>query len=317
LSFCTEGTIVKNLLGWLGLMAVLVGGVMPGMAVARAAHVDSAFGDELIGKLGYPLVEIYAGPGGVDAPDWLAPGPVHVRLSIADGYIGYVNIVRPPDGLDPLLEQPQMMLAGAHDLAQAGWTYFGGTNTPAPGETASFLISLAPGAYRIAASYYSAGDPSDEVMTLSSLTVGGGSTPLPTPADMAGPAADVTLTMTDDLRYVITPDAVPSGPHIWKLENTGTRHAHHVVLFRVPAGYSDEEIVAEYQKLKDGESPAAGSFVSQVSWAGYAAMQSAGTVTWMEFDFEPGTYAAICFILDPDTELPHVLDGMVTQFVVR
>jgi hypothetical protein len=153
-------------------------------------------------------------------------------------------------------------------------------------------------------------------MTLTPLTVGG-ATPQAAPADMAGPAADVTQTMTDDLRYVITPDAVPSGPHIWKLENTGTIHAHHVVLFRVPAGYSDEDIVAEYQKLKDGESPAAGSFVSQVSWAGYAAMQSAGTVTWTEFNFEPGTYAAICFILDPDTELPHVLDGMVTQFVVE
>ena len=307
---------MKKVVGWLSLVAMLVMGAMPGLAAARAAQVDSAVSDELISRLGYPLVEIHAGPEGVDAPVWIAPGPVHVRLSVADGYIGYVNIVRPPDGLDPVLEEPQMLLAGAHDLAQAGWTYFGGTNTPSPGETASFVISLAPGEYRVAASYYTAGDPSDEVMALSRLTVGG-ATPAALPVDMTGPAADVTLTMTDDLRYLVTPDAVPRGPHIWKLENTGTIHAHHVVIFRVPAGYSDEEIVAEYQKLKDGESPAPGSFVSQLSWAAYAAMQSAGTVTWTEFDFEPGTYAAICFNLDPDSRQPHVLEGMVTQFVVE
>jgi hypothetical protein len=50
---------------------------------------------------------------------------------------------------------------------------------------------------------------------------------------------------------------------------------------------------------------------------GYAALQSGGYTTWQEFDLEPGTYAITCFIIDPATGVPHLLDGMVTTFVVE
>ncbi len=302
-------------------MAVIAS-ALPGAVTAQGAQIDSAFSDELISKLGYPLVEVHVGPDGIEAPDALAPGIYHMRLSAAEDFIGYMNIVQPPTGLDQQAEEEQMMLAGQQDLPQEGWTYFGGTNTPNPGETASFVIELTPGDYRIAASYYSPVEGgADEVMRLKPLSVTGDATPIATPAATpiaaSGPAADITLTMTDDLQYLITPGTIPAGPHIWKFENTGSHHAHHIVIFGIPDGITEEEMIAEYEMLMAGGTPAADSFIPQLVWAGYGALQSGGTVTLTEFDFEPGTYAAICFIFDESTGRPHVLDGMVTTFIVE
>jgi hypothetical protein len=50
---------------------------------------------------------------------------------------------------------------------------------------------------------------------------------------------------------------------------------------------------------------------------GYAALQSGGTTTWQEFDLDPGSYAVLCFIVDPETGVPHLMDGMVKTFTVE
>jgi hypothetical protein len=304
------------------LVMAFIASALPGPAVAQGAQIESAFSDELISQLGFPLVDIHVGPDGIEAPGHLAPGLYHVRLSAAEDFIGYMNIVQSPAGLDQQTEEGQMMLAGQQDLPQEGWTYFGGTNTPNPGETASFVIDLAPGEYRVAASYYSPMEGAgDEVMRLKPLSVSGNATPVAppaaTPVVASGPPADVTLTMTDDLQYLITLGTVPVGPNIWKFENTGTHHAHHVVIFGIPDGITEEDMVTEYEMLMAGGTPADGSFIPELVWAGYGALQSGGTVTWTELDFQPGTYAAICFIFDAGTGRPHVLDGMVTTFVVE
>jgi hypothetical protein len=317
-----EETTVRIVAGLLCALVALVASALPGSAVAQGPQIESAFSDELISRLGLPLVEVRVGPDGIEAPDSLSAGLYHVRLSAAADYIGYVNIVQPPAGLDTAAEEAQMMLAGQQDLPQAGWTYFGGTNTPNPGEPASFVINLVPGDYRIAASYYSATDNGeDEVMRLNSLSVTGGASPVASPvaspAVNSDPVADVTLTMTDDLQYIISPEQVPTGPHIWKFENVGSHHAHHVVIFNVPDGLAEDAIIAEYENLMAGGTPAPESFLTQLVWSGYGALQSGGTVTWTEFNFQPGTYAAICFIFDESTGRPHVLDGMVTTFVVE
>ncbi len=132
----------------------------------------------------------------------------------------------------------------------------------------------------------------------------------------AAPLADVTLEMTDDLEYIVTPDPVPTGPQIWEFTNTGMRSAHHVVMFRVPEGTTSEQIVTEFSAMMSG-TPAAGEpLMAQVAWVGYAALQSGGQTTWAEFNLKPATYAVICYILDPATGRPHVIDGMATVFTV-
>jgi hypothetical protein len=43
------------------------------------------------------------------------------------------------------------------------------------------------------------------------------------------PAVDVTLEMTDDPEYIVSPGVVPAGPQIWKITNTRMQPNHYVV----------------------------------------------------------------------------------------
>jgi hypothetical protein len=133
-------------------------------------------------------------------------------------------------------------------------------------------------------------------------------------AALAVPHAGVVLEMTDDLEYIVTPDPIPAGPQIWEFTNTGMHSAHHVVMFRVPDGTTSDQIVTEFSAIMTGTPIAGEPLMAQFAWVGYAALQSGGQVTWAEFDLEPATYAVICFIVDPATGRPHVLDGMATVF---
>jgi hypothetical protein len=280
------------------------------------AEIDPAFSDTLIRELGYPEVTVEVGPEGVSAPAELPAGLHLVTLVAEAGLIGYVDIMQPPPGLSEEEATQIAFDAAVNDLAQADWVYLGGTNTPNPDENASFVIDLRPGEYQWAASSYGEGG-ADEIMYLSPLTVTAvDATPV---ADVAVDAVDagVVLEMTDDLEYILTPDTVPAGPQIWEFSNTGMHSAHHVVMFRVPDGTTSEQIVTEFSTMMSGTPPAGEPLMAQVAWVGYAALQSGGQTTWAEFDLDPATYAVICFIIDPVTGRPHVLDGMATVFGVE
>lgn len=295
------------------LAVVVILAAAPAVTTAQM-EAESAFDDTLIRELGYPEVTVEVGPDGVTAPAELAAGLYLVTLVPVEREAAYVNIMQPPPGLSDE-EATQLALdAAASDLAQADWVYLGGTNNFEPGPV-SFVIDLPPGDFRWAASSYSEGG-ADEVMHLAPLTVtAGDATPVATP--IAAPEADVVLEMTDELEYIVTPDPVPAGPRLWEMTNTGMHSAHHVVMVTVPAGTTSEQIVDEFASLMAGTPPAGEPLLAQMVGVGYAALQSGGTTTWNAFDLEPGSYAVICFIIDPVTGRPHALDGMATVFAVE
>jgi hypothetical protein len=312
-----KAVTVRLVYRYLFLFLVLAGGIVPSVATAQDGEIDGRFSDVLISELGYPLVDVHVGPDGIDAPSELAPGYYHVRLTSEEPYVGYLNIVQVPEGLTQEEEEEQALLAGAWDLPQEGWTYFGGTNTAGPGEPVSFAIELAEGEYKFAAFYYEPYGPEggEEVMRLAPLTVSADAgTPV---ADQVAPEEAVTLEMTDDLQYIVTPATIEAGPQIWKLENTGTERSHHIVIMGVPEGTTADDILAEFHGLMMGTPPAEDSVMAGTGPFAYGAMQSGGTVTYTEFDFEPGTYAVICYIMDDEQSMPHVMDGMVTIFNVE
>ncbi|MBA2276368.1 MAG: hypothetical protein H0W06_01280 [Chloroflexia bacterium] len=291
-----------------------------------AQQVDSSFSETIIGGLGYPEIEVSVGPDGVTAPSELAASIYLVRLSAASGYSGYLDFMQPPAGLSED-EATELALAAARDdLAQAGWGYAGGNNTFEDGVATVFLIDLAPGEYQIAASYYAPDEGSEEIMQLLPLTVTEGAvatpgatppaSPVASPVATGEPPATVTLEMTDQLQYIVTPDPVPAGPNLWELTNTGEQQSHHVVMVRLPETVTVEQIVGEFNAMMSGTPPTGESVFAQFTFVGYAALQSGGATTWIELDLEPGTYAAICFIIDPATGRPHAMDGMVTTFTV-
>lgn len=297
-------------LAFCALVLALVG-TAAAPAAAQDQGIQPAFGDSILRTLGYHEVAITVSPEGVEAPATLEAGYHLVTLSASEGYAAYVDFMQPPAGLSKDEATELALAAAVNDLAQEGWVYAGGNNTF--GEPVSFIVDLAPGEYRIAASYYTLG-AEDEVMRLLPLTVTEPGTPA---ADAAGePPASVTLEETDELRYHVSPDPVPAGANVWKIANTGERHPHHVVMSRVPDGVTADAIVDEFTSLFAGTPPAGEPLAAQFVWVGYAALQSGGQTTWIELDLTPGTYAVVCFIVDPHTDRPHVLDGMATVFIV-
>jgi hypothetical protein len=294
---------------FVGVLALIGSMVAP----VSAQEIDSAFSDTIIKTLGYPEVQVEVSEAGVSAPSTLAEGYYLFTLSAVGDNIAYLDIVQPPAALSPDQELSLMLDAGRNDLAQPDWVYAGGTNTPNPGETASFIIYLAAGDYKLAASYYGPEQGSEEIMKLVPLTV----TPATSsPAATAEPAATVTLEETDDLRYILDTETIPAGPQIWKITNTGMHHAHHVVMVRIPDGVTADQIIAEFGVMMSGTPTAEPGLFSQFTWVAYAALQSGGQTTWAEFNLKPGTYATICFIFDLATGQPHALNGMVTTFTV-
>ncbi len=84
----------------------------------------------------------------------------------------------------------------------------------------------------------------------------------------------------------------------------------------IPDGISAEEIVTDVAALFSGTLPATEPLFTQFTGVGYAALQSGGQTTWVEFDLAPGSYVVYCLIIDPMNGVPHILDGMVTVFTV-
>jgi hypothetical protein len=294
--------------------------VIVGSAISAdaQANIDSAFSDSIVSTLGYPELPVTVGPDGIEAPGSVAAGYYLVRFSATDDYIGYLDIVQTPNGLSEQDLVAQALAAGRDDLPQAGWTYFGGTNTPGVHEAASFIIRLEPGDYKIAASYYGEAEGAEEHMALAPLTVtAAAASPVATPGASVEPAAAVTLEETDNLQYIVTPAEVPAGPQVWKIANTGEHHAHHVVMVRVPDGATAPQIVQEFNAIMSGTPMAGEPLMAQFVWVGYAALQSGDQTTWAEFDLKPATYAVICYIFDEATGRPHAADGMVTVFTVK
>ncbi len=300
----------------LAALLLTVGG-RAAMAQDDQVRVDSAFSDTIVSTLGYTELNVTVGPDGIAAPSEAAAGYYLVKLSAMDDFIGYLDIVKTPDGLSEQQLTDQALAAGRDDMPQAGWTYLGGTNTPGAGESASFIIRLEPGAYHLAASYYAEAEGSEEHMALAPLTVTAAGASSPTSSQAATPPATVTLEETDNLQYLVTPGDIPAGPQVWKIANTGSQHAHHVVMVRIPDGATSQQIVQEFNALMSGTPIAGHPLFDKFIWTGYAALQSGGQTTWAEFDLKPATYAVVCFIIDEHTGRPHAADGMVTVFTVQ
>ncbi|MCC6705380.1 MAG: hypothetical protein IT334_10920 [Thermomicrobiales bacterium] len=282
--------------------------------VAAAQEGFTGYSNEILSKAGYPDLFVTVGPSGLEAPDTLEAGFYYVTLSaeVAE-QVAYMNIVIPPAGLTDDEVNAQLLEAGNGDVVRHGWNFIGGTNTPNPGQTASFVLELKEGEYLIGASYYSVeANGADEVMLTSPLTV----TARVSDDIQTVPEATVKVEMTDELRYIVTPDPVAAGPQVWEITNTGVHHSHHVVMVGVPEGTTAEQIISEAQSMFAGTPAAGPGLFAQFTPGGYAALQSGGNTTWVEFDLTPGTWALICFIMEDGVFQPHLLEGMVTVFTV-
>lgn len=279
---------------------------------AADATTAPAFGADVLRNFGLPEVSVTAGPDGVSAPAELPAGPVLITLSAPAPWVAYVDVLRPPEGISGEDATRAALDAAQIDLAQPDWSYFGGTNTPVEGGSASFALDLAPGIYSWAVSCYAEIPGGEETMQLLPLTVTG---------EQVAPAEipfTVDLRAEDGLRFTVAPDPAPSGPAVWRFVNASANPAaqHHAVLWRAPEGATPGAIVEGFGSLVSGTPSLGVEVVARLEWVGYFALQSSGTATWAEFDLAPGTYAVTSFVVESETSRPQVLDGMATVFRV-
>jgi hypothetical protein len=176
------------------------------------------------------------------------------------------------------------------------WAWFGGVDDTAPGRRAQALLDLAPGEARV----------------LVPLTIVPG--PATPPVASAEPSADATIQM-QEYAYVGLPARVAPGRRVWKITNAGTM-PHEFYVAKAPDGTTLEQVQSAFSQ-PPGASPAPGGFdPSTLASLGGMAGLSPRRVGWAVLDLEAGTYVAFCFYPDPQTGVPHAVEGMVAVFTV-
>jgi hypothetical protein len=129
------------------------------------------------------------------------------------------------------------------------------------------------------------------------------------------PTANVTVEM-GEFFFKGLDQGVSSGSQLWEVKNTGEQ-PHMLVLAQVPEGTTMDQIVATAEQAETGTpqagaiSPADLTFVPDSVF-----LQSSGQTLWLPVNLSAGSYAALCFVTDPNTGKAHVTEGMVSIFTV-
>lgn len=135
------------------------------------------------------------------------------------------------------------------------------------------------------------------------------------PATLPEPESNATFTIGE---YVINLSAgeLTTGENLVKIENIGVQ-PHFVEVSKVPDGTANENIEATIAGFMGGTPEAEPLAEEDFVTVGTSSDQSGQTTIWTTFTFDqPGTYAALCWIPDPESMMPHAFMGMHTVFEV-
>lgn len=277
-----------------------------GVAVAQES---SSEGGSLLESLDLPVLEITITDDGVAAPDSFEAGVVLLQLNNTASTPVSFALVDPPDGItgeavaanfaEPVLDTwwADAIVPVAHDAM--------------PGQTVKIAVQLGPGEFEIVAisggaEEMSAAAPIGNV----SMTVTGAL------AADAGDAIESAATLEFGQYAFAIHGAIPAGPAIVKVTNPHVV-PHHAVIFTTDKLYDHEEAHAGVMSLLQGTPAADGSFnLGDGPPALVTPALGGGAAVWIEVDFQPGFYAAVCFLADPGQEVPHVMMGMIQVFEV-
>jgi hypothetical protein len=179
--------------------------------------------------------------------------------------------------------------------------FYGGAVFLSPGETKEVLVTLEPGQYVVYADYIGEeGFPllEPEQVTLLEVTASNHS------AEKLEPDY---LVKTVDHAFALPPD-IKAGRHLWRIENLGHQD-HFMFIYELLPGKTLADVLAFLKG--EGESP----LVNDRKAVGVHALSyGLSNDVWLEL--ATGNYAAICFITDPATGMPHAMLGMTQTFTV-
>jgi hypothetical protein len=279
-------------------------------AVAQEAAPDS---ESLLAGFGYPELVVTTDGTDFTVPAALDAGRYHLVLENTGALSSELLITRVPDGMTA--DEVEAALAEAdesdvpppivYELVIAGGA------SAEPGDTGHVVLDLAAGDWVF--NLLGTSEETDEGIDLNKIVTVTGE--LPAVEDPAG-AIQVGLTEFD---FELA-DTVPAGPQIWQVTGAGEQ-PHHLVIAAVPDGTVEQQVIDLVNAFfgmpatPEAGAPPPLSFedFNEVAFTG---ILSDGQTNWLEFDLAPGTYAAICFLPDQESGMPHVMLGMVEIFTV-
>lgn len=247
-----------------------------------------------------PEITIDAADFSYTAPDSINAGWVRIKLTNGGKEPHHVQFLRLNDAVT--LEQFQEALQQGEGPALALVKNMGGVGAIAPTGSAQAIVNLTAGDYVLICFVPS---PSDHVPHLAKGMIKHITVQESTGAAAKEPTADLTVMMKDFLFDL--PETLPAGPKIIKVINNGPE-PHELNLLRLAEGKTVED-VKQFLAAPNGPPP----FMPVGGINGL----DAGLSGYIEFDFQPGTYVAICNIPSPKAEgHPHSTLGMIKAFTV-
>jgi hypothetical protein len=238
-----------------------------------------------------------ASAAGYSGPDEISGGWVKITITNEGQEPYHIQLVRLETGKS--LEDLKAALTADPATYPAWAEPFGGPNAPDPGGTTSAIAYLPAGNYAMIDIIPNAeGIPHYQNGLMRALTVTepGGIIP-------GEPLPDVTITL-NDFKFETTVTPLAENQTI-RLVNNGTQ-VHEAVLVRLEDGKTADD----YLNTPPGEIPPA------VSLGGITGIVP-GDSQYLQLDFEPGTYALYCFLMDAESQAPHFVLGMIQEFTVE
>lgn len=273
-----------------------------------SAHGATPASDEGWSALALPELALTFTVDGIEGvPESLEAGRYLLKISGDPGPEDYVlgpMFMQLPEGatIEQVMEE-----AGANPDAPPSIYYTAllaggvGAVVPAGQTSATSIIDLPPGQWFVAG------------LSLSRppvpLTVTG-----KMPTDLSEPLSNATITL-DEMSIALTAGKLVAGENLVKVDNIGAQ-PHFVEILSVPDGTTRKHVEAAIQAEMNGTPEADALDLGSATPHSYIGEQSAGVVAWASVTLEAGTYAALCFVPDPETGMPHAMSGMHEVFVV-
>lgn len=298
-------------------LLVATSGVLLALASTAGASLGQTEGDESSGTGDIPELTLGAADYSFDWPETIEAGRIEITMDNTGQDLHHAQLVRLNEGVtveDATVALGGMMEAegsGDPDSAAAAFEEFaslasvhGGPGIITPGASQRLILELEPGMYVWFCGLPAAEDGAPHY-TKGMIAAFEVVTP-ETVVEAADPAVDGTLVL-QDFAFGL-PESISAGPQRWQVTNDGAQ-PHEVLLAQLAPGATALDFVMAFGDPSRTEPPPG------LPVGGLQAVLP-GTTAWLDLDLAPGTYAAFCFVPDPESGQPHLALGMLSEFTV-
>lgn len=245
-----------------------------------------------------PRIAVTPQDFGVQLPAAVSAGPVTIQMATGNGVWHSFALGRLKAGVSDAKAQA-VIKSGNYDALDSVITPYGGA---VPG--AAVIVTLPAGRYTLFD--IEQGDKGKVLATSRFFNVA----PSATPRVLRAPAVDGAVTLKDMKIKVSGP--LPAGRITLKIANRGPSE-HMFSTARILPGKTFQDVLAY---LKQGPNAKGQPPIDPMSFGGLQPIGK-GQTTYLTESFAPGSYVAMCFVTDMKKQIPHMAEGMITEFTVR